>query len=107
MKPNEAIRISFLFIFLAVLDISIYAKEVNKVQNRSVAQSFISSKFSGRTIDSIAVLKSDSGSDAEGELKIKTINPIVVAVAGCYFFPDKQIQISVGFVYKRMLTDIF
>jgi len=49
---------------------------------------------------------SNAGSDAEGELKIKTINPIVVAVAGFYFFPDKQIQISVGFVYKRMLTDI-
>ena len=35
---------------------------------------------------------SNAGSDAEGELKIKTINPIVVAVAGFYFFPDKQIS---------------
>jgi len=43
---------------------------------------------------------------SQGNLKVKPINPQVVAVGGFYFYPEKQLQISVGFSYKKMLTNI-
>jgi hypothetical protein len=45
-------------------------------------------------------------SDAKGSLSIKKLNTQALAIGGFYFYPDKQVQISVGFFYKRMLTDI-
>lgn len=44
--------------------------------------------------------------DASGELKVKTINPEFVASGGFYFRTEKQFQISVGFFYKKMFSDI-
>jgi len=49
---------------------------------------------------------SEVKSEAQGKLGIKRINPQAVAIGGFYFYPDKQVQISVGFLYKRMLTGI-
>lgn len=50
--------------------------------------------------------KSNVESDISGELKIKTINPELIASGGYYFYPDTRYQISLGFFYKRRLTDI-
>jgi hypothetical protein len=50
--------------------------------------------------------KSNVETDISGELKVKTINPELVASGGFYFCTEKQYQISVGFFYKRMLSDI-
>lgn len=50
--------------------------------------------------------KSNVKNDINGELKVKTINPELVASGGFYFCNGKQFQISVGFVYKKMLSDI-
>lgn len=49
---------------------------------------------------------SNVNSTSQGNLKVKPINPQVVAVGGFYFYPEKQLQISVGFSYKKMLTNI-
>lgn len=46
-------------------------------------------------------------SEVQGNLCIKKLNPQAVAIGGFYFYPDKQVQISVGFLYKRMLTGIY
>jgi len=50
--------------------------------------------------------KSNVKSDISGELKIKTINPEIIASGGYYFYPDKRYQFSLGFFYKRIFTDI-
>lgn len=50
--------------------------------------------------------KSNVKTDISGELKVKTINPEIVASGGFYFRTEKQFQISVGFFYKKMLSDI-
>jgi hypothetical protein len=50
--------------------------------------------------------KSNVETDISGELKIKTINPELVAAGGFYFRTEKKFQISVGFFYKKMLSDI-
>lgn len=49
---------------------------------------------------------SNVNSNVQGTLNIKKLNPQVAAIGGFYFYPDKQVQISVGFLYKRMLADI-
>lgn len=51
-------------------------------------------------------LKSNVDCDASGELKIKTINPELVASGGYYLYPDKRFRISLGFFYKRIFADI-
>lgn len=50
--------------------------------------------------------KSNVKTDITGELKVKTINPELVASGGFYFCTEKRYQISVGFFYKSMLSDI-
>ncbi len=50
--------------------------------------------------------KSNVKNDISGELKVKTINPELVASGGFYFYTEKQFQISVGFFYKKMFSDI-
>ena len=50
--------------------------------------------------------KSNVVTDITGELKVKTYNPELIASGGFYFWTDKQYQISVGFFYKKMLSDI-
>jgi hypothetical protein len=50
--------------------------------------------------------KSNVETDIRGELKVKTINPELVASGGFYFRTEKQLQISLGFFYKKMLSDI-
>jgi len=50
--------------------------------------------------------KSNVKNDISGELKVKTINPELIASGGFYFHNQKQFQISAGFFYKSMLSDI-
>jgi hypothetical protein len=50
--------------------------------------------------------KSNVKNDISGELKVKTINSELVASGGFYFCTEKQYQVSVGFFYKKMLSDI-
>lgn len=50
--------------------------------------------------------KSNVKNDVRGELKVKTINPELVASGGFYFCTEKQYQVSIGFFYKKMLSDI-
>ena len=50
--------------------------------------------------------KSNVKTDITGELKVKTFNPELVASGGFYFCTEKQYQISVGFFYKSILSDI-
>jgi len=50
--------------------------------------------------------KSNVKNDISGELKVKTFNPGLVASGGFYFCTEKQYQISVGFFYKSILSDI-
>jgi hypothetical protein len=50
--------------------------------------------------------KSNVHNDVSGELKIKTVNPELIASGGFYFRTEKQYQISFGFFYKSMLSDI-
>ncbi len=44
--------------------------------------------------------------DVSGELKVKTLNPGLIASGGFYFHNQKQFQISAGFFYKTMFSDI-
>jgi hypothetical protein len=50
--------------------------------------------------------KSNVETDVSGELKVKTINPELVASGGFYFCTEKQYQISAGVFYKKMFSDI-
>ncbi|TFH46055.1 MAG: hypothetical protein E4G94_03295 [ANME-2 cluster archaeon] len=50
--------------------------------------------------------KSNVENDISGELKVKTINPELVASGGFYFCTEKKYQISAGFFYKKILSDI-
>jgi hypothetical protein len=50
--------------------------------------------------------KSNVKNDVSGELKVKTINPELVASGGFYFYNQKQFQISVGFFYRQLFSDI-
>lgn len=50
--------------------------------------------------------KSNIDCKDEGDLRIKRINPELVAVGGYYFYPDPRVKMSLGLLYKRMLTDI-
>lgn len=50
--------------------------------------------------------KSNVKNDVSGELKVKNLNAELVASGGFYFFTEKKYQISVGFFYKSMLSDI-
>lgn len=50
--------------------------------------------------------KSNVETDVSGELKVKTFNPELVASGGFYFCTEKQYQISAGFFYKKMFSDI-
>ncbi len=49
---------------------------------------------------------SDVESDVDGNLKIKTIIPELIACGGYYFYPHRKYQISLGLFYKRKFTDI-
>jgi len=50
--------------------------------------------------------KSDAVCNDEGALSVKTINPELMAIGGYYFYPDSRYKISLGILYKRMLTNI-
>ena len=50
--------------------------------------------------------KSNVKNDVSGELKVKTLNPELIASGGFYFHNQKQFQISAGFFYKSMFSDI-
>jgi len=50
--------------------------------------------------------KSNVKNDISGELKVKTFNPELAATGGFYFCNGKQFQISVGFLYKKLFSDI-
>jgi hypothetical protein len=50
--------------------------------------------------------KSNVKNDVSGELKIKTFNPELIASGGFYFRNQKHFQISAGFFYKSLFTDI-
>jgi len=50
--------------------------------------------------------KSNVKNDISGKLKVKTINPELVASGGFYYCTEKKYQVSVGFFYKKMLSDI-
>jgi hypothetical protein len=50
--------------------------------------------------------KSNVKSDVSGELKVKTVNPELIASGGFYFHNQKHFQISAGFFYKSMFSDI-
>ncbi len=50
--------------------------------------------------------KSNVKNDVSGELKVKTLNPELIASGGFYFHNQKHFQISAGFFYKSMFSDI-
>jgi hypothetical protein len=50
--------------------------------------------------------KSNVKNDVSGELKVKTLNPELLASGGFYFHNQKQFQISAGIFYKSMFSDI-
>ena len=50
--------------------------------------------------------KSNVNNDVSGELKVKTLNPGFIASGGFYFHNQKHFQISAGFFYKSMFSDI-
>jgi len=50
--------------------------------------------------------KSNVKNDVSGELKVKTLNPELVASGGFYFHNQKHFQISAGFFYKSLFSDI-
>lgn len=50
--------------------------------------------------------KSNVKNDVSGELKVKTFNPGLIASGGFYFHNQKHFQISAGFFYKSMFSDI-
>jgi len=50
--------------------------------------------------------KSNVKNDVRGELKVNSFNPGLVASGGFYFCTEKQYQVSVGFFYKKMFSDI-
>jgi len=50
--------------------------------------------------------KSNVKNDVTGGLKVKTVNAEIVASGGFYFCTEKKFQISIGFFYKSMLSDI-
>ncbi len=50
--------------------------------------------------------KNNVNNDVNGELHVKAINPGIIASGGFYFFLKKQYQISAGFFYKKILSDI-
>jgi len=50
--------------------------------------------------------KSNVKNDVTGGLKVNNINAELVASGGFYFCTEKKYQISVGFFYKSMLSDI-
>jgi hypothetical protein len=50
--------------------------------------------------------KSNVKNDISGELKVKTLNPELIATGGFYFHNQKHFQISAGFFYKSMFSDI-
>lgn len=50
--------------------------------------------------------KSNVKNDVRGELKVKTFNPELVASGGFYFHNQRHLQISAGFSYKSMFSDI-
>lgn len=50
--------------------------------------------------------KNNVKNDVNGELKVKTINPELIASGGFYFHNQKYFQISAGFFYKSMISDI-
>lgn len=51
-------------------------------------------------------LKSDIDCEVEGNLRIKDINPELVAIGGYYLYPNPRYKISLGIVYKRIFTNI-
>ena len=50
--------------------------------------------------------KSNVKNDVSGELKVKTLNPELIASGGFYFHNQKHFQISAGFFYKSLFSDI-
>jgi len=50
--------------------------------------------------------KSNVKNDVIGELKVKTLNPELIASGGFYFHNQKHFQISAGFFYKSLFSDI-
>ena len=50
--------------------------------------------------------KSNVKNDVSGELKVKTLNPELIASGGFYFSNQKHFQISAGFFYKSLFSDI-
>lgn len=50
--------------------------------------------------------KSNVKTDISRGLKVKTTNPELIASGGFYFCTEKQFQISVGYFYKKILSDI-
>lgn len=50
--------------------------------------------------------KNNVTSDLNGELRIKTINPEMVASGGYFFNPEKRYQVSLGFFFRKIFTDI-
>jgi hypothetical protein len=50
--------------------------------------------------------KSNVRNDVSGDLKMKTLNPELIASGGFYFHNQKHFQISAGFFYKSMFSDI-
>ncbi len=50
--------------------------------------------------------KSNVKNDVSGELKVKTLNPELIASGGFYFRNQKHFQISAGFFYKSLFSDI-
>ncbi len=50
--------------------------------------------------------KSNVKNDVSGELKVKTFNPELIASGGFYFRNQKHFQISAGFFYKSLFSDI-
>jgi hypothetical protein len=44
--------------------------------------------------------------DVNNKLLIKSINPELIAYAGCYYFFRDRIQMALGFFYESLLTDL-
>jgi hypothetical protein len=50
--------------------------------------------------------KSNVKNDVNGELKVRTFNPELITSGGFYFHNQKHLQISAGFFYKSIFSDI-
>jgi hypothetical protein len=50
--------------------------------------------------------KSNVKNDVSGELRVKTLNPELIATGGFYFQNQKHFQITAGVFYKSMFSDI-